>query len=99
MDHRSEVPDTLDVVVGPDQTKEPSKIQPLIRGTLNGPIVEVESVYVYDRSWLLRSGTQKTKGGHVDRPNRHIGRGVVKLSITLLRNDCHARKCGYGSPR
>jgi hypothetical protein len=54
VDHRSEVPDTLDVVVGPDQTKEPSKIQPLIWSTLNGPIVEVESVYVYDRSWFLR---------------------------------------------
>lgn len=54
VDHRSEIPDALDVVVGPNQTKEPSKIQPLVRGILNGPIVEVESVYVYDRAWLLR---------------------------------------------
>jgi hypothetical protein len=37
---------TSDVVVGPDQTKEPSQIQPLIGGTLKRPVVEVEPVYV-----------------------------------------------------
>ena len=54
VDHRGEIPDALNVVVGANQTKEPSKIQPLVRGIFNGPIVEVESVYVYDRSRLFR---------------------------------------------
>jgi len=79
-DHCREVPNGLNVVVGPQHREKPFQVQPFVRRVLDGPVVQIEPVDVDDRSltnWCRHDlaglpGTRKKMARRKNGPNRHV---------------------------